>query len=162
MDRRKRRGFTLIELAVVVVIVGILAVLAMPSFMGQIRKSRRAEAITEIYRASQAEEAFRASNPAYSGNLGTLPAASALRLFPSTVAINTYNMANGYYAIAVANTSGVRYTITATAINTMTNDVCRTLVMDMTNGVIAYTSTNVAGQTNTAQSQANLRCWNRG
>jgi type IV pilus assembly protein PilE len=162
---KRARGFTLIELMVTVLIVGILGAVALPSFMNQIRKSRRAEAITEVYRVSQAEERFRASNTAYSSNLGTQPTTSALGLFPSTGAITTYNMASGYYSIGIgiSSTSAVRYVITATTTGSMTSDTnCRTLVMDMNNGVIAYTSTTTGGATNAAQSQANLSCWNRG
>lgn len=162
-QQKRARGFTLMELLVVLVIVGVLGAIALPSFMNQIRKSRRAEAITEVYRVSQAEERFRASNPAYSSNLGTAPAASALSLFPSTVAITTYNMASGYYSISIGNTSGVRYVITATAMGAMTSDTnCATLIMDMNGGVITYTSTTAGGATNAAQSAVNLGCWNRG
>ncbi|MCP4091353.1 MAG: prepilin-type N-terminal cleavage/methylation domain-containing protein, partial [Gammaproteobacteria bacterium] len=40
----KSRGFTLIELMIVVAIVGILAAIAYPSYQEQVRKSRRADA----------------------------------------------------------------------------------------------------------------------
>ncbi len=155
----RQQGFTLLEVLVVVVIVGILGALALPSFFDQIRKSRRADAITEIYRASQAQERFRASNTAYSANLGTLPAVSALRLFTSTVAITTYNMPSGYYSITVDQTSGVRYRLTATALGSQLRDTrCRTLVMDVNGGTISYTSTNSAA---TADNSVNNPCWNR-
>lgn len=156
-------GFTLLELLVVLVIVGVLAAVAFPSFMSQVRKSRRAEAITEVHRVAQAEERWRATNTTYNNNLGTQPLNAGLNLFTSTGAITTYNMANGYYTISIANTSAVRYTVTATATGSMTGDTnCRTLIMDVDSGNIVYTSTNAAAQTNTAQSAANLGCWNRG
>lgn len=46
------RGFTLIELLIAIAIVGILAAVAYPSFVDQIQKSRRAEAINAAMECS--------------------------------------------------------------------------------------------------------------
>ncbi|HHZ88190.1 MAG TPA: prepilin-type N-terminal cleavage/methylation domain-containing protein, partial [Chromatiaceae bacterium] len=46
--RRTPKGFTLIELMVTIVIVAILASIAIPSYTGQIQKSRRAEATASL------------------------------------------------------------------------------------------------------------------
>jgi len=46
--RDRRRGFTLMELMIVVAVVAILAAIAYPSFIEQIRKSRRADAQTSL------------------------------------------------------------------------------------------------------------------
>lgn len=63
------RGFTLIELMVVVVIATILLSIAVPSYQSQIRQSRRTEAKTAILDLSGREERYLTTNPAgYTNN----------------------------------------------------------------------------------------------
>src|SRR5215469_3360224 len=63
------RGFTLIELMVVVVIATILLSIAVPSYKSQVRQSRRTEAKTAILDLSGREERYLSTNPsAYTNN----------------------------------------------------------------------------------------------
>jgi prepilin-type N-terminal cleavage/methylation domain-containing protein len=66
------RGFTLLELLVVVAILGILAVIAMAQFNAYRRKGFDARANHDLRSAATAEEAYYATNQTYtSGPLAT-------------------------------------------------------------------------------------------
>lgn len=101
----RQNGFTLIELMITVAIIGILASVAYPSYMDQVRKSRRSDAIASISIIQQAQERWRANNPQYAPNIATLGITS-----PTP---------GGYYTLAVSTstgTAGTSYTVTATAV----------------------------------------------
>ena len=89
----KQAGFTLIELMIVVVIVGLLASVAYPSFRDQARRSARSDAKTALASAIARQEQFFADNKTY------------------TVTLSDLNMTalteNGYYQVQVdAATAG--------------------------------------------------------
>lgn len=62
LKKRARRGFTLIELLVVVVIIGILASVALPSFIGAQDKARNASVSANINTIRMALEQFGTDN----------------------------------------------------------------------------------------------------
>jgi type IV pilus assembly protein PilE len=65
------RGFTLVELMIVVVIGAILLGIAVPSYMSSIRKTRRSEAKTAALELAGREERFLSTNPAGYSNTPT-------------------------------------------------------------------------------------------
>jgi type IV pilus assembly protein PilE len=151
--RRAVGGFTLIELMIVVAIVAVLAMLAFPAFVDHVRKSRRADAITELNKVAQAQERWRANNPNYN-NADVSSAATGLRLVGGTTVATSYNLSSGYYTIAIGTTlSSTTYTATATAAGAQSTDAkCATLTLTMTGGNVTYGSTGTA--------TAN-QCWSR-
>jgi type IV pilus assembly protein PilE len=148
-DRRdaqgRARGFTLIELMIVVAIIAIIAAVALPSYFGSVRKSRRADAIARISQVQQAQERWRANNATY----GTLANAGV----PSTVA-------GGYYTLSVANNTAVAYDVVAQASGAQVSDTnCVFMRAQYASGTITLSSgpTNAYGNA----AAANNRCWNR-
>ena len=61
----KQRGFTLMELMIVVAIVGILASIAIPSYQESVRKSRRAEARAQLLEVAQYMQRFYSQNDSF-------------------------------------------------------------------------------------------------
>lgn len=72
---RLQRGFTLMELMVVVAIVGILVGIAVPTYHDSVRKSRRGQAKADLAEAAQAMERYYTMQNTYVGaNLTTIGA----------------------------------------------------------------------------------------
>ena len=71
MKNKNSKGFTLIEVMIVVAIVGIIAAIATPSYMEYVRKGKRADAKVELLRLSQMQESFFVQNLSYAKDLTT-------------------------------------------------------------------------------------------
>ncbi|HEY0660397.1 MAG TPA: type IV pilin protein [Lysobacter sp.] len=101
---RAARGFTLIELMIVVAVVAILASIAYPSYSDAVRKSRRGQAKADLLEVSQLAERFRTVNGSYAGF--AVPAGKA----------NSPDRGTARYRVAVATTAST-FTLTATPIS---------------------------------------------
>jgi len=64
--KNANQGFTLVELLVVVVIIGILAAIALPSFLAQTAKAKQSEARSTLGSWAKAQKAFRTEHNAFS------------------------------------------------------------------------------------------------
>lgn len=71
--RTQNSGFTLVELIIVVIVIGILAAVGMPQYTKAIEKARGAEASAGLQNIHQGEKIYYASNETYlpAGTAGT-------------------------------------------------------------------------------------------
>jgi type IV pilus assembly protein PilA len=69
---RNRKGFTLVELAVVIVIIGVLAAFGVPKFLKSVERSKAAESFQYLAAVRSAEERYIAKEGVYTSNLTDL------------------------------------------------------------------------------------------
>ena len=70
--RKHREGFTLVELAMVIVIVGVLASFGVPRFISSVERSKAAEAFSYLASVRAAQERYHAREHAYADDLADI------------------------------------------------------------------------------------------
>ena len=67
-----RKGFTLVELAVVIVIIGVLAAFGVPRFLQSVERSKASEAFQYLAAVRSAQERYVSKEGVYAGTTGSL------------------------------------------------------------------------------------------
>ncbi len=96
------RGFSLVELMMVIVIIAILASVAVPGYRDYVQRAQRVDATAALLRIAAAQEKFYLQNNTYTANLGAPPAG-----------IGIPNTDHGYYNLAVTAATAANFTVQA-------------------------------------------------
>jgi type IV pilus assembly protein PilE len=122
---KKSNGFSLIELLIVIVIIGVLLSITVPAYNGYVQESRRADAQAALLDIAARQERFVAQNNTYTTEIS---GGTGLGLGRTTSAEGYYNMS---VAACAGGTIATCYVITATGVGSQAKDSdCTTITYD--------------------------------
>ena len=142
---RRPRGFTLIEILITLVIIGILAAVALPSFQQYLQRSRRADAHSQLAAIAQAQERFRSNNVAYADTLVALGIKVTSQHYDIALVPlpDTTTYVGGYEIHATPKPLGVQ----------AGDKACADMYISMSSGQMVYKDTNPQSTT------VKAACW---
>jgi len=132
--KTNKSGFTLLEIIIVIIIVGVLASLALPRFFSTVEYSRSTEALASITAVRQAmERCYLQRN----GSYANCNAFTALDLQdPAT-------SPNAHFTYGISGTSATGYTLTATRNTLDGGDGSSTIVLTQVTTAVSRSGTGV-------------------
>jgi type IV pilus assembly protein PilE len=143
----KQSGFNLVELMIVVAIVGIIAAFAYPSYLEQIRKTRRADCSGALVSLGNAME----RHYSVSGSYLAAAAAGANTGAPAIYATSCpVDGGNATYNITIQAAAASTYILNAAPTGAQTGDKC---------GTLSFSNTGVKGVTGAATGITWQNCW---
>ena len=125
---KKHRGFTLIELMITVAIVGILVSIAYPSYLAQVRQSRRADAQAALMNIAARQQQMLLDTRSYAATVGTL-----------NITLPVSVVQNYAVTITVGTATVPTFIATATPSGSQDGDTCGVLSLDQTGAKLPST-----------------------
>ena len=110
--KKNNRGFTLIELMIVIAIIGVLAAVGYPAYTSSVKKGNRADGIGGLLSLAGRMEEFYMNNDSYDG----------------AVVVNATSP-DGLYTMSITSATDFAYTLTATTIPVGADSECGNLIL---------------------------------
>ena len=108
---KTNKAFTLVELLVVVLIIGVLAAIALPQYQKVIERSKSAQAISLIKATAQAIESYRLSNGDYPHTFDVLPINIPWSTHAAVIGVSQETRANKDWAIEIEDARYLGYSV---------------------------------------------------
>ena len=144
MKISKHQGFTIIELMIVIVIIGVIAAIAIPAYSDYVTRARRADAKKAILALQIAQEKLRANCVFYAQNIGNANSCGANS--GSTTVLGDTSSPDGYYSLAVeaGSASSTAYTLVASPTGSQNDPECLNFVLTVNGASTARSNTGTA------------------
>ena len=139
--RPDQSGFSLIELMIVLVIIGVLVAVAVPAYTSYMQKSYRSDAKTALLDLASREEKYFSVNNQYTSSAASLYGGTT-----ATFPMNVQSSSSSYYQLSAPTitagsaTAVASFSASAVPINSQSADACGTFTITST-GVTSVSGT---------------------
>lgn len=128
MQSKPQQGFTLLELMIAVVIIGILAAVAYPAYEDALRKGRRADGHVTLVNYAGKQEQYFLENKSYANTMTNIGGSA-----------NPAPSADGYYSISIKAATpacpiAICFVLEAAPAGAQSHDSCGTLSINTLGG----------------------------